>query len=60
MIPDDYSRAGVVEVGGNLEELLPTSFLQFRDGILHQWFEATRRTPIAVHTRGEWRPVPER
>ena len=55
--PRDY-----VEVGGNLEPLEPTAWLEFRSGILHQWFVATHhdRSADVIHQKGEWRPVPNR
>lgn len=51
-----------MEVGGNIEPLEPTAWLEFRSGILHQWFVATRHDSATgtTHMKGEWRPVPNR
>jgi hypothetical protein len=49
-----------IECGPNLEPLEPTSYLEFRGGILHQWFEATCTTAGhggTIYTKGVWRPV---
>jgi len=49
-------------IGDCLAEMLPTPFLEFRGGVLHQWFEASAYNSIygGVSTIGEWRPVPSR
>jgi hypothetical protein len=51
-----------VEVGGNIEPMEPTQYLEFRSGVLHQWFVATRNDKAGgiIHQKGEWRPVPSR
>lgn len=52
-----------VQCGPNLEPLQPTAYLEFKGGILHQWFEARCETSGhggTIYTQGVWRPVPNR
>lgn len=51
-----------VQVRQDLRPLLPTPYLEFRGGILHQWHEATLfdEQVGVTFTRGDWRPVPSR
>ena len=49
-----------VQCGQDLSPLLPTSYLQFVNGQLQQWFEATATHDGCTYSKGEWRPVPSR
>lgn len=48
-----------VEVGGNLEPMEPTPYIEWRAGVLHQWFVAIREDKVngTTHHKGEWRVI---
>lgn len=50
-----------VPCGPDIAPLVPTPHLQFKDGVLQQWHEATTRDAYgSTHYVGMWRPVPQR
>ncbi len=55
--PPERTRENVL-CGPNIEELRPTPWLEFRSGVLHQWFEAIADAPSGTHSFGKWKPVP--